>query len=153
MSEIRIATLNDLDRLARLDEQCFSDSWSREVYHSLLESPACTALLIEESAFAIWSIAVSGPYGSESELLRLGVRPRQRRQGLGRALIEWHLAGLGDERSKVFLEVRSSNQAAIRLYRSLSFVEIGRRAAYYGDGEDALLMRYCRAGEIVDHRG
>jgi len=41
----------------------------------------------------------------------------------------------------VLLEVRRSNQAAIRLYRSFGFSVAGLRRAYYSlDGEDALEM-------------
>ena len=38
------------------------------------------------------------------------------------------------------LEVRVSNVAAIGLYESLGFESLGRRRAYYEDGEDALLF-------------
>ncbi len=38
------------------------------------------------------------------------------------------------------LEVRRSNSAAIALYESFGFVEVGVRAGYYGGSEDALLM-------------
>ncbi len=39
------------------------------------------------------------------------------------------------------LEVRESNMAAIELYQNLGFEVVGRRKAYYQNGEDALLMR------------
>jgi ribosomal-protein-alanine N-acetyltransferase len=42
----------------------------------------------------------------------------------------------------VSLEVRTSNTAAITLYEKFGFVVAGRRAAYYPNGEDALLMIY-----------
>ena len=42
----------------------------------------------------------------------------------------------------VFLEVRSSNEAALELYRALGFAESGRRKGYYADPpEDALVFR------------
>jgi ribosomal-protein-alanine N-acetyltransferase len=40
------------------------------------------------------------------------------------------------------LEVRESNLAAIALYQSLGFVQVGRRASYYADGEAALLFSF-----------
>jgi ribosomal-protein-alanine N-acetyltransferase len=46
----------------------------------------------------------------------------------------------------VFLEVRPSNTAAVALYESLGFNEIGMRPGYYktenGEREDALMMAY-----------
>ncbi len=44
----------------------------------------------------------------------------------------------GDETA--ILEVRASNTAALRLYFKLGFQQVGRRASYYSDGEDAVLM-------------
>jgi ribosomal-protein-alanine N-acetyltransferase len=73
--------------------------------------------------------------GGEAELLNLAVRPEARRRGLGRALLAL-LAG-----RKVWLEVRESNQAAIRFYESQGFRVYGRRRQYYRQPvEDAVLM-------------
>jgi ribosomal-protein-alanine N-acetyltransferase len=45
--------------------------------------------------------------------------------------------------SKVLLEVRPSNQAAVALYRSLGFKILYQRPGYYEpDGEDALVMEW-----------
>jgi ribosomal-protein-alanine N-acetyltransferase len=40
------------------------------------------------------------------------------------------------------LEVRPSNQQAIKLYQRYGFRELGRRKGYYPDNEDALLFWY-----------
>lgn len=45
-----------------------------------------------------------------------------------------------DGAESVLLEVRASNEAALRLYDSLGFQRVGLRRRYYADGEDALLM-------------
>jgi ribosomal-protein-alanine N-acetyltransferase len=78
----------------------------------------------------------------ELRLMRLAVRELKRRQGVGRALataaLEW-----GRQRgvSRAMLEVRSSNEAAQRLYQSLGFLSSGVRRGYYSDPtEDAVLM-------------
>lgn len=42
--------------------------------------------------------------------------------------------------SDLFLEVRQSNQDAIRFYQKFSFAEVDRRSRYYSDGEDAIVM-------------
>lgn len=73
--------------------------------------------------------------GGEAELLNLAVRPEARRRGVGRAL----LALLA--RRKVWLEVRASNEAAIRFYETQGFRVCGRRKSYYRNPEeDAVLM-------------
>jgi ribosomal-protein-alanine N-acetyltransferase len=45
----------------------------------------------------------------------------------------------------LFLEVRESNEAALKLYRKLGFGEIGRREKYYENPEEtAIVMRLSR---------
>lgn len=85
----------------------------------------------EVAGFAVWQELPGG----EAELLNLAVDPRLRRRGAGRALVEVM------EGRRVWLEVRASNEAAIRFYRSLGFAVCGVRRRYYRDpDEDAVLM-------------
>lgn len=78
----------------------------------------------------------------ELHILSVAVTPEARRRGIGRTLMN---QALDYGRSKavrlVLLEVRRSNRAAIKLYRTLSFSAMGVRPAYYADtGEDAVEM-------------
>jgi ribosomal-protein-alanine N-acetyltransferase len=41
----------------------------------------------------------------------------------------------------IFLEVRSDNTSALSMYSSFGFVEISKRAKYYPDGTDAVILR------------
>jgi ribosomal-protein-alanine acetyltransferase len=80
----------------------------------------------------------------EVHLLNLCIDPLNSRQGLGRAFLQ-HLIHRAINRKAVvfFLEVRASNRAAIDLYFSEGFNEVGVRPNYYPapDGhEDAILM-------------
>jgi [ribosomal protein S18]-alanine N-acetyltransferase len=81
----------------------------------------------------------------ECELELVLVPPRYRRRGIGSALVQSVLAwahGLGA--TELWLEVRQSNERAIRLYEKCDFIIAGRRPSYYVDPiEDAVLMR-CR---------
>jgi ribosomal-protein-alanine N-acetyltransferase len=78
----------------------------------------------------------------QAELEIIAVDPRVQRRGLARKLFDelvykLGLAGI----TEVVLEVRASNRPALALYRSLGFVETGRRPRYYADPEeDAVLM-------------
>jgi [ribosomal protein S18]-alanine N-acetyltransferase len=77
----------------------------------------------------------------ELQIVDLATVVRARRRGLGRALLN-HLLQFGRSEGYawVLLEVRASNEPAIRLYRSMGFEPRRVRAAYYSDGEDALEM-------------
>lgn len=85
---------------------------------------------------------------SEVEILNIGVEPGSRRQGIARRLLA---AALGKARregaQKAFLEVRTSNTAAIAFYQSAGFRFTGRRKDYYRNPqEDAVLMVLELAG-------
>ncbi|MEX2536944.1 MAG: N-acetyltransferase [Trueperaceae bacterium] len=76
-----------------------------------------------------------------AHLYSLTVDPAHRNRGIGRLLLvlaeELAVAkGLG----RMQLEVRSDNEAAIRLYRASGYSKVGGRPAYYADGCDALTM-------------
>lgn len=93
------------------------------------------AYVAEEDGCIVGLAAWQELPGGEAELLNLAVRPQARRRGLGRAL----LALLGGR--KVWLEVRASNESAIRFYESQGFRICGRRRNYYREPEeDAVLM-------------
>ncbi len=80
----------------------------------------------------------------EAEILNLAVEASQRRQGIGwllvqKAIAECKAAGV----RTIFLEVRESNQGALRLYARAGFKEGGRRAEYYREPtEDALILQH-----------
>jgi len=54
-------------------------------------------------------------------------------------MAEEHATELGG--GSLTLEVRESNVAAIALYDSLGLSRVDRRAHYYPDGEDAVVMK------------
>jgi len=76
----------------------------------------------------------------EREILNVAVDPTQRRKGIARDLVLDELArGPG----RWFLEVRASNQAAIRLYETAGFERCGSRPGYYQEpAEEAIVMRF-----------
>jgi len=78
---------------------------------------------------------------SELYVLGVGVDPAWRRRGVATALVRACLV----RASIVHLEVRASNAAARRLYAGLGFDEVGLRARYYADGDDAVLLTRAAA--------
>ncbi|HVH45565.1 MAG TPA: ribosomal protein S18-alanine N-acetyltransferase, partial [Labilithrix sp.] len=77
----------------------------------------------------------------EIHLLNVAVDPDARRGGIGRALVEDLLGYARSKKAaKVLLEVRASNEAAIRLYEHLGFKKFNVRVRYYADDEDGIEM-------------
>jgi [ribosomal protein S18]-alanine N-acetyltransferase len=78
----------------------------------------------------------------ECEILNIAVDPAIRRRGIGRALVDASLSA-APHGTTWFLEVRESNAAAIRLYKSIGFVPTGHRKDYYHDPDEAaIVMRF-----------
>ncbi len=75
-------------------------------------------------------------------IISIAVRPEFRRRGVGRVLMEEVLRRLKEVygAEEVYLEVRVSNEAAIKLYEKLGFKKVKILRHYYADGEDAYLM-------------
>jgi [ribosomal protein S18]-alanine N-acetyltransferase len=90
--------------------------------------------------------------GGEVEVLSLGVLPRWRCRGVGRALMDAVVADAERRQiGSVVLEVATENGPARRLYASSGFVQVGRRPRYYrrvdGPADALILRRGSRAGE------
>jgi ribosomal-protein-alanine N-acetyltransferase len=80
----------------------------------------------------------------EAHILNLCVRPELQGRGLSRQILD-HLLELAHSRQArtVFLEVRPSNQRALRLYANAGFCEVGIRRGYYPASkgrEDGLVL-------------
>lgn len=132
---------DDLDRImAVMDaafDPVFGEAWSRrQVEDALLIGNCHYAVLDGFGAPPAEGVAPAGFFLSrtgydEEELLLLGVDPRFRRRGIGRALLGQYAA---DARSRgarrLLLEMRRGNPAEI-LYRDFGFVQIGERPNYY----------------------
>ena len=80
----------------------------------------------------------------EAQLLFIGVSPDWQGFGVGAQLLKELInRSLEQGRKLIYLEVRSGNERAIRLYRSSGFIDIGVRRDYYPGlvgREDAIVM-------------
>jgi ribosomal-protein-alanine N-acetyltransferase len=138
-------TRADAARCAELEAQLFDgdDPWSASAFVSELGRrhnhyvAARTADKLVGYA-GITRLGLLPPH--EYEIHTIGVDPAFHGQGTGRRLLD-SLLDFADG-GTVFLEVRTDNAAAIALYRSAGFVEVGLRKRYYrASGADAYTMR------------
>lgn len=85
---------------------------------------------------------VEGTFVKKGHIVSIAVLEQYRRRGIGRSLMEHALKALKEvyDCKEVYLEVRVSNEPAIRLYERLGFRKVRIIPMYYLDGEDAYLM-------------
>lgn len=160
----RIVHLTALDAsaLAGLHATLFDPPWDAASFARLLAAETAVGLAATGQAGQIHGALVAQVVAGEAEILTLMVDARQRRQGIGRRLLEALEVRVADARAdRIFLEVAVRNGAAVALYRSSGFVTIGERAGYYahrtGVADTALVMAKRVTGTgatavAVEHR-
>jgi ribosomal-protein-alanine N-acetyltransferase len=77
----------------------------------------------------------------KGHIVSVAVAKEHRRIGIGTELITSAMKGMAEYGAKeFFLEVRKSNEAAVKAYENLGFDVRRVLKGYYRDGEDAFLM-------------
>jgi len=129
-----------LDAVAALETVCFSAPWTREGLAEELRNPQAHFLVAEADGSAVGYIGVQEICG-EGYVTNVAVLPQYRRQGIGERLMREAVSGAKDRGCDFLsLEVRVSNEAAIRLYERLGLHMMGRRKNFYRDpAEDAYI--------------
>ena len=143
--KINIVPMNadHLEELERLEKICFSRPWSRKMLAEELENQ-CAAFLVAEDPESRAVLGYAGVLvmADEGYITNVAVFPEYRRQGIAAQIIKVFCDfAQGNHLAFLTLEVRPTNKAAIELYRSFGFEEVGRRKNYYDlPKEDALIL-------------
>ncbi len=141
-------TVEDIAGLEVLEREAGLNFWGEQHYRRFLE---------EFSEYFGCKVAVLPDQGRQGhltgfffarsiyehlEILKVGVLPPYQNQGIGTQLMEAAYAeGIRRGCVRCFLEVRKSNENAIRFYRGQKFRVAGSRQDYYTDPvEDAWVM-------------
>ena len=82
-------------------------------------------------------------FSKEGHIISTAVKPAFRRRGIGRMLFTY---ALNHADKRLWLEVRSRNEMAIKFYENMGMKKIRITRNYYGD-DDALIMVSCEKRE------
>jgi ribosomal-protein-alanine N-acetyltransferase len=125
-----------LDAVVTIETQSFDHPWERPSITGELENPQARAFILlwethgarrDVGAYIFLRILMD-----EVHIMKLATAPEWRRQGLAAHLAKQALSEACREGCcRALLEVRTSNFAAIRLYKYLGFETIGERKGYY----------------------
>lgn len=144
MNEIKVVpmALEHVDDIMIVENLSFSIPWSKAAF---IEE-------ITKNSFAYYYAAMfegkTIGYGGmwqvfdEGHITNIAIHPEFRKIGAGSSILE-HMIGESVKKGiqKMTLEVRKSNESALKLYQKYGFVNEGIRKSYYADnGEDAIIM-------------
>lgn len=130
---------NDAVYIAEIERYCFSTPWTEQQIKSSDDSTVFFLAKADDK-----TVGYGGMYTvlDEGYITNIGVMPDYRRKGIGAKIVnELINYSIKNSLSFLSLEVRVSNIAAIKLYDSFGFKEVGKRKNFYNKPkEDALIM-------------
>lgn len=130
--------------MLEIESLSFPTPWSLSSFrYEMLENPYASLFGARvPGSTAVVGFACVWVIDQEMKINNIAVHPRWRNRGIGGRLLD-HLLEFAVRQGclEATLEVRPSNESALRLYARAGFVQAGRRKAYYSDThEDALVM-------------
>ena len=139
---LRTMSHEDLSLVSDIERRSYEFPWSHGVFRDcLLAGYQCVVLErnSDVAGYSVLSIAAG-----EAHILNICVDPDFRSMGYGEQLLDEVLFRTRTTSVReIFLEVRPSNHAALNLYRSVGFDEVGVRPSYYQaqrGREDAVIL-------------
>ncbi len=136
--QIRPFRFGDLDEVMAIERASFPDPYQRSWFQWLKLRLGDGFTVAEDGR--VLGYAVSEVQKGRGHIISMAVSPGNRRSGVGSALLRDLIQRLEPKAHGIYLEVRISNEAAIRKYEKFSFAKKEVRKSYYPDGEDAWVM-------------
>lgn len=137
---VRKMAENDIDKVASIEQECFSMPWSNQAFHDEFENEDALTFV----AFCNSDIAgfINGRLVlDEMYINNVAVTLKMRKHGIAKALLNFLENSVKDKVRFITLEVRQSNIAARTLYQKNGYESVGTRRNFYQEPiEDAILM-------------
>lgn len=141
---IRLAKEIDIQAIAMLESASFPDPWNEEQVRYEMKSNPCSKLYvaINEEDDVVGYLDFIITFDSAS-ICRICVIEEYQNKGIASLLLEKMIEACKKQKDAVewiTLEVRKSNEKAIKLYKKLGWEKVLEKPKYYDDGEDAVYM-------------
>ena len=150
----------DVNTVQEIEREIFATPWPRNAYYRELASRASAHYVVLRHEGMTEGIELPKHFRSpdldptivgyggmwrmydEAHVTTIGVRHDLQHHGYGRILFAGLVQASYDMGAKwITLEVRTTNDNAMKMYEAFGFKVIGRRKGYYTDnGEDAIVM-------------
>ncbi len=130
-----------LDKVVDIENRNFPDPW-----------PVSAFIEVWIWGYLLWGVfqsdnligyLIAAKKGSRYHIANIVIDQPYRKIGAGRDILRKLMKHAREEKgSEIYLEVRKSNFAAIKLYQSEGFVLSGEIPDYYQDSESALIFNF-----------
>ena len=149
--EIRLCSSDDIPDVIKVNMLTLPEHYSDYFYHEILSDHPQTFIVAELDGKVVGYIMCRIEYGL-SHLRRFGLARKghiisvatldeHRAKGVGSRMVQHALEEMRKGGCKeAYLEVRTSNDGAVKLYEKLGFKVANTLQSYYKDGEPAYLM-------------
>jgi len=140
----------DLDRVVYINRTCLPENYPPDFFLMHHREHPEAFLVAELNGQVVGYVMSRVEHGfsffkrafvKKGHIISIAILSFARGMGVATSLMERSMEALRKYgATEVYLEVRISNEPAVRLYRKLGFKPLRRLPAYYVDGEDAWLM-------------
>ena len=132
-----------LDDIIKVEEKAYGEHhWSKESFFNELNNDLAKYFCAFDENGTLTGYCGCWQILEEAHITNIAVSPDFRRRRIGEALLTAIIKSCYKEKIKYLtLEVRVSNEPAIKLYEKYGFKSLGIRKGYYQDNnDDALIM-------------
>lgn len=145
--EIRSAALKDLEFVYQIEVVSFRDAYPKTLLWQLIKDKKAICHIIEIEQKIIGFAVGLMRSNNKGHIISIAIIPKYRNCNYGSSLLKYLIADLRNHGASIIqLEVRISNNIAIKLYKNFDFLISATKRRYYSDGEDAYVMS-CRLNE------
>jgi len=148
---IRKFNMNDLQGVMQINRTCLPENYTDFFFLDLYRRFPETFIVAEQDGEVVGYIMCRVEVGlsglglggliKKGHVVSIAVSSEHRRKGIGEALVSKAMEAMKLYNAKQsYLEVRVTNDDAIRLYKKLGFEVSRTMHGYYADGEDAHVM-------------
>ena len=141
-TNIRKAKISDLEAIKEIEDESFINPFTKEdLLYEISQNPVSNFLVLEKDGLVVGFLDYWVTFDSAT-IDQIAIKKSERNQGFAKILLEKSINDLKElgEVSFFTLEVRTSNEPAINLYKSFGFQKVTIKEKYYDDGEDAIYM-------------
>lgn len=147
---IRPIDSSHVGELIRIGHESNLSPWTAQGYVDEMKNPASVMLrLVDEEnnivGFIVGRVIVGGEIETrhDAEIYNIAVTEQNQGQGCGQRLFDEFVGECRErEVAHIWLEVRESNEKAIKFYEKNDFERVQTRPSFYSDPrENALVMR------------